>query len=234
MVGYICYQFISYIRSLKIIPPATIFFVWIFIFYTYSGIPISSSYSVSSITVYLVMTWLTISVFSIEGDTEKNLLFVQLRSKTRYIWGKWITSIFFSLFFTIFAIVYPLLLNSFNESITLIHLIISFYSHFILAWFGILIGTFFSITSFVSKKYTWLLASLVIVVSLSYEGLVEDASILKWLLFLLPPVTQVVDYLNNYNVLQIEDNFGLLIVWTISYSLLAGFVLLKLFLRYER
>lgn len=234
MTGFIRYQFISYIRSLKMIPPVTLFFVWIILFYTYSGVPIFSSYSVSSITIYLVATWLTMTVFSIEEEGEKNLLFVQLNSKSHYLWGKWIICLLFSSILTGFAIFYPIILNSFIDSIKPIHLGLTFFSHFLLAGFGVLVGSFFSITSFVAKKYTWLLALLVILLSLSYEGLVEDVSFLKWVLIFLPPVTHVIQYLNGEEIIQIDNEFWFLVTYTIAYSLLGIYVILKLFLKKER
>ena len=88
--GFIRYQFSSYLRSLTFIPPLTLFIGWIFVFYTYSGVPIMSSYAVTCISLYLVMTWVAMSVFALELESEKNLLFVQLPNKRDYLWGKWI------------------------------------------------------------------------------------------------------------------------------------------------
>lgn len=78
------------------------------------------------------------------------------------------------------------MMNSFKGTIRPIHLGLAIYSHFLLAWFGILVGTFFSVTSFATRKYAWLSAMLVIVVSISYEGLVEKISLLKWGLIIFP------------------------------------------------
>ena len=85
----------NYIRSLRMIPPITIFCVWIIVLYIYKGVPILSSYAVTSITVYLIMTWLTMTVFSIEEESEKHILFVHLGNKKLYLWGKWATCFVF-------------------------------------------------------------------------------------------------------------------------------------------
>lgn len=79
--GFMHYQLLNYIRSLKMIPPLTIFCVWIIVLYIYKGVPILSSYAVTSITVYLIMTWLTMTVFSIEEESEKHILYVHLGNK---------------------------------------------------------------------------------------------------------------------------------------------------------
>lgn len=234
MNGFIRYQFISYIRSLKFVPPVTVFCAWIFILYAYSGVPILSSYAVSSIAIYLVMTWLAMSIFSIEEDSEKYILFVQLDSKNRYLLGKWSICLIFALMFMVFAILYPILLNLFKGTLSPIHLGLSIYSHFLLAWFGILIGTFFSITSFATRKYAWLSAMFVIVVSIAYEGLVEKIGMLKWLLILFPPVTHVVKYLNGDDSIHIGKDFWLLATWAFIYLVLGAIVVVQMFLRKER
>lgn len=234
MTGFIRYQFISYIRSLKMIPPITAFCAWIFVLYAYSGVAILSSYAVTSITIYLVMTWLTMSAFSIEEESERYILFVQLDSKNRYLWGKWTICLIFAILFMVLAILYPIMMNSFKGTIRPIHLGLAIYSHFLLAWFGILVGTFFSVTSFATRKYAWLSAMLVIVVSISYEGIVEKISLLKWGLIIFPPVTHVINYSNGDDTIQIGNDFWLLAMWAFVYSVLGGIVVWRMFLRKER
>lgn len=234
MMGFIRYQWISYIRSLKMIPPATAFCIWIFLLYVYSNVPILSSYGVSSMAIYLVMTWLTMNFFSIEEEIEKNMLFVQLKSKVRYIWGKWAICLFFAFIFMAVAIFYPIIINSFRGTVQPIHIGLSIYSHFFLAWFGILVGTFFSVTSFSTKKYTWLSAMLIITVSLSFQGLVEKINALKWVLILFPPVTHVLGYLKEGDAIRIDSSFMQAALWVIAYSILAAILVIRMFLRKER
>lgn len=234
MQGFIRYQFTSYIRSLKIIPPATVFCIWLFLLYAYSNVPILSSYAVSSMAIYLIMTWLTMTVFSMEEEIEKNMLFVQLTSKTRYLYGKWGICFLFAVLFMALAILYPIVLDSFKGPIRSIHIGLSIYSHLILAWFGILIGTVFSITSFSAKKYSWLSALLVLTISLSYEGLVEKISMLKWGLLLFPPVTHVLSLLKDDETIQLDGDFWQLAIWVLFYSIIGAVVVVRMFLRKER
>ena len=114
--GFIRYQFSSYLRSLTFIPPLTSYIAWIFLFYTYSGVPIMSSYAVTCISLYLVMTWVAMNVFALELESEKNLLFVQLPSKRDYLWGKWIVCLVIASVLGFLTIVYPLVINSFKET----------------------------------------------------------------------------------------------------------------------
>lgn len=51
MGGFLRYQYNSYIRSLKVIAPLTIFVGWVIIFYTYGGVPVLSSYAITCIAI---------------------------------------------------------------------------------------------------------------------------------------------------------------------------------------
>lgn len=234
MTGHIRYQFINYIRSFKIIPPLTIFLAWIIILYFYEGVPILNSYAVTSVAIYLIMTWVSISIFSVEEESEKHILFVQSRSKYRYLWGKWVISFIIALALILYAIVYPILMGNFTEPVKLIHLSLSIYSHVFLASFGILVGSFFSVTSFAGKKYSWLLAISVIIISISYEGIVEKFSLLKWILILFPPVANVIKYLKSDDLIHIGTEFSLLVAFVFIYTSI-GFVFVgRMFLNKER
>ncbi len=234
MRGYLKYQFLSYIRSLKLIPPITVFAAWVFILYAYKNVPILSSYEVTSIALYLSMTWVAMGIFSIEEESEKHLLFIQLGSKTRFIRGKWIICIVVAIILGSFAIVYPVAMNDFKGTFKPIHLWLSIYSHFFLALFGLLVGTFFSVTSFASKKYAWLSAVLLLVISLSSEGIVGKMDFLKWPLILFPPVVSVLKFMSGNDSVRIGASFWIQAALVICYTI-GGFIFTeRLFLRKER
>ncbi|TQR16396.1 hypothetical protein [Psychrobacillus soli] len=232
MHGLITYQFKSYIRSFKIIPPAATFLVWIVVLYHYSGVEILSSYAVSSIVLYLVTTWISMNLCSMEEEAEKNMLFVQV-GKIRYLLGKWIISMLIAIVLMLFAISYPILLDSFKEAVQPIHLGLSILIHLLLAIFGILVGSFSSITSFIPKRYTWLSAVLIIAITLSYDGIVEQLSLLKWVFIIFPPVVNVINFFEPDDVKHFGKEFCIISSFALLYSIIAFSVLLKLFLKEE-
>ncbi|MCG7343227.1 ABC transporter permease [Sporosarcina sp. ACRSL] len=228
--GFIRYQISSYIRSLTFIPPLTLFVGWIILFYTYRGVPIMSSYAITCISLYLVMTWVAMSVFSLEGESEKDLLFVQLPSKRDYLWGKWVVCLLSASILAFVAIVYPLVINSFKETAGLLHISVAVFGHLSFAVFGIIVGSFFSNTKVESKKFTWLSSMLVIAISIAGEGIVEKAAILKWVLLLFPPVGQTLLHFTD-EALYIGRNFWLDTAWVVFYSFICSFVITQMFYR---
>ncbi|WP_060205572.1 hypothetical protein [Sporosarcina koreensis] len=228
--GFFRYQFSSYVRSLTFIPPLTLFIGWIILFYTYSGVPIMSSYAVTCISLYLVMTWVAMSVFSLEGESEKNLLFVQLPSKRDYLWGKWVVCLLIASILGIIAIVYPLLINSFRETPQLVHISQAIYGHLFFAVFGIIVGSFFSNIKMESKKFAWLSAMLVIAISIAQEGIIEKAAIFKWILLPFPPVSQILLHFTD-EALFIGKGFWMDAAWVVCYSFFYFLIITRMFYR---
>ena len=232
MHGFLEYQFKSYIRSFKIIPPAATFLIWIVVLYHYSGVEILSSYAVTSIALYLVTTWVSMNLFSMEEEAERNMLFVQI-GKIRFLLGKWIIGMLIAIVFMMLAIFYPILFGSFKEAVQPIHFGLSIFVHLLMAAFGILVGSFSSITSFIPKRYTWLSAVLVIAITLSYDGIVEKLSLIKWLLLLFPPVVNVISFFETDDLIHFGNEFWIISLFALLYSAIAFNVLMKLFLRKE-
>lgn len=231
--GFIRYQFSSYIRSLTFIPPLTIFIGWIILFYSYSGVPIMSSYAVTCISLYLVMTWVAMNVFALEGESEKNLLFVQLPSKKDYLWGKWVVCFLIALILGFIAIVYPLLLKSFKETPQFVHISLAIYGHLFFAAFGIIVGSFFSNSKVESKKFAWLSVMLVIVISIAQEGIIGKAYIFKWLLLPFPPVSQILLHFTD-EALVIDKDFWMDAAWVGCYSFIYFLLITRMFYRKGR
>ncbi|GKV67093.1 MULTISPECIES: hypothetical protein [unclassified Sporosarcina] len=192
-----------------------------------------SSYAVTCISLYLVMTWVTMTVFSLEGETEKNLLIVQLNSKQAYLYGKWIVCFIFALGMGIIVIMYPLLFSIFKDQIQTIQMGVVIYGHLASALFGILVGSFFSFLKLESKRFTWLSAMFVIAVSLAGAGIVEKASIFKWFILLFPPVIHVIKHFTDDVSYSVGNDFWMDAIWVIAYLVLVFILTRRLFLKKE-
>ena len=202
-------------------------------FYTYSGVPIMSSYAVTCISLYLVMTWVAMNIFALELESEKNLLFVQLPSKRDYLWGKWIVCLLIASVLGFVTIVYPLLLNSFKEAAQFVHVSTAIYGHLFFAIFGILVGSFFSNTKVESKRFAWLSAVLVIAISIAEEGIIKKGPIFEWLLLPFPPVAQILLHFTD-DIWQSVKTFGWMRFGSFIYTSIFVLVIARMFDRKGR
>lgn len=234
MTAFVRYQLISFIRSLKFIPPAMVFLTWVFILYAYKNVPILSSYGVSSIALYLTMTWIAMAIFTMEEDSEKHILFTHVGGKQRYYAGKWFAALIIMIPLTLFAIAYPLINGSFNRGMTVGLYAMTFYSHMIFGIFGILVGTLFSATTLALKKYAWLSAVFVLVVSLASKSLIEVVPLLKWGLFIFPPVFEVIEHMGEEDQLIVNRGFWFDTLHVLVYLIIAIIMTRWFFLKKER
>ena len=234
MSAFIRYQITSFIRSMTFIPPAVIFFAWIFILYAYKNVPILSSYGVSSIALYLCMTWITMAIFQLEEESEKHILFTHLNGKVEYIIGKWLAALISMLPLVSFAIIFPLATSSFNGDMTFGLLAMTFYSHISFALFGIIVGTLFSATTLALKKYAWLSAVFVLVVSLASKSLLETFAPLKWILWIVPPIFRVIDNMGDLDLIILEKAIFVDGIIVFIYIVIFSGLAMLLFLKRER
>ncbi|MGN7477983.1 hypothetical protein ACTHOQ_09005 [Solibacillus silvestris] len=234
MSAFIQYQLISFVRSLKFIPPFIAFFVWVFILYAYKNVPILSSYGASSIAMYLIMTWITMSIFTLDEESEKHILISHLKRKVSYLFGKWLTILVVMLPLLLFAIFFPIITESFKGNMSLMLYAYAFYSHLVFMTFGILVGTLFSATKLATKKYAWLSAVLIIVISLSAKSIIEISLFFKWILWVFPPVFKVIGYMEGEDQVLINIPVILDSVFVVIYIIIGTVILISLFMKKER
>ncbi|MBP2242809.1 hypothetical protein J2Z40_003390 [Cytobacillus eiseniae] len=232
MTAFIRYELMSFIRSLKFIPPAVLYLAWIFILYAYKNVPVLSSYGVSSICLYLTMTWIAMVMFSLEVESEKHILFTHLRSKERFLCGKWLTCLIVMVPIMLFAIFFPIITGSFNEGMKGDYYALAFFSHIVFAILGILVGSLFSATFLATRKYAWLSAVFFLVCSLASKALIETLEILKWIVWIFPPVFKIIDHMSNDFIGNMSFWFDNIFVFI--YIIFSTFILIYLFLKKEK
>lgn len=233
MLVFIRYQLISYIRSLKFIPPVFIFLAWIFILYAYKYVPILSSYAISSIALYFMMTWITMSIFTLDEESEKHILFSHLKSKVSYLLGKWLAILVLMVPLLLFVIFYPIIIGSFKGEISVNLYVYAFYSHFVFSAFGMLVGTLFSATQLATKKYAWLSAALIIFISIATKSIIKISSLFQFVLWIFPPVIKVVGYMEGEDQIVLNTQFILDTAFVVIYLIIGAFILVHLFLKKE-
>lgn len=186
----------------------------------------------SSIAMYVTMTWITMSIFTRDEESEKHILMSHIRKKSKYLVGKWLTILVVMIPLLLFAIYFPILLDSFRGEMSFILYPYAFYSHIVFAAFGIVVGTLFSATAFSTKKYAWLSAVFVIVISLASKSIMDISMFFKWILWIFPPAFSVIEYMEDD---QVFINSSLIIdsIFVIVYLIVGVVMLIPLFLKKE-
>lgn len=71
MSSLLRYQFINYLRTYQYVPPFTIFILCLVVNYTFVPNPILDSYSFTSLILFFLMGWFTVTLFHAEDEGQK-------------------------------------------------------------------------------------------------------------------------------------------------------------------
>ena len=144
MNGLIRYFFMTYIRTHRYVPPVTLFIMMLIINYTYIPNPIMDSYSFTSLLLFFIMGWVTITIVHAEDEGQKQITLIHSKNKRNYYFALIINCIVVGFILSIIAVAYPLVINAFTPELHVIHILFGFLAHFSIATLSIALSIFFT------------------------------------------------------------------------------------------
>lgn len=217
MGGLVIYQYKKFITAYQYIAPCMFFLTALIMLYFYSGQPILSSFASSAIILLFIMTWLTTIILNLENIEEQQLLFVQLNGKRKYILGKLVFSCLVSIPFILFAVAYPIVTMRFEQHLSVSNILLGIYIHIALALLGIVFTLLLKVIQGLSQKYRWLVLVLIYLISILKIPLIQNFSILKFILWVFPPVSELLSVYNKDVSQLLNMPFAILNVWFALY-----------------
>ncbi|RIP32773.1 ABC transporter permease [Staphylococcus gallinarum] len=230
---FIKYENSKFIKSYLYIAPVFLFLLSIVGIYIYRNIPILSSFGSSAIILFIIMTWITIINFNHDSTNERHILYCQLHSRIKYLNYKALYLLIFSCPLIVIALVYPSIIGAFDRALSLNLLVIGLIVHCLVSIFGILLGTFITNTLFESKKYTWLLTALIVVIMLTKTMLLESFPLFKWILWVFPPIDYFINLLTSDSLQLTDIHFMSAVLLSIVYSICAYLIIKLLFQKFS-
>lgn len=144
MKGLIHYHFTTYFRTYKYVPPFSVFIMMLVINYTYVPNPILDSYSYTSIMLFFIMGWFTITIFHAEDEGQKQITIMHAKNKKVYYISLILNCTLTALVLSIAAVAYPVVFNAFTPGLHTVHIFMGFLAHFSLAVLSIALSSFFT------------------------------------------------------------------------------------------
>lgn len=229
MKNLIKYSLQDYIRSHKYFPPISTYIILIFVFYTYTPNPIMDSYAVTGLILYVISSWLCVSLLSLDHPVQKQVMILHIKNSTRYYVSKLISVWFISLSLTVYAFLYPIIFNMFNEPVTITIGLVSLVNHIFLATLGICVASLFNRSLMGSPINSTGGLALTLTISVAALGIYEVLpATLKNVVWIIPPAINTQSLLMNWSGERITDLSLFPFVWILVYSLLILLVFLKL------
>ncbi|PER08748.1 ABC transporter permease [Bacillus cereus] len=218
MFALIRYHFLDYTKSYKYIPPIAMYVINLLFVYTYKPNPIVSTYLETALALYLLSAWITVTIFHTEDPIQEQITISHTNNISTLYVGKYITALLICTVLSFISVIYPIILQMFNETMTASLFLVGFLAHISLSILGISIGTLFTRNIIHKASTAWL--------SLTFILLITIASIRfkKEILWFLPPVESFL-MLGQY-----KYNIFTHTLWLTAWSIVYSFILLTLFL----
>lgn len=218
MFALIRYHFLDYTKSYKYIPPIAMYCISLLFVYTYKPIPIVPTYLETALALYLLSAWITITIFHTEDPVQEQITISHTNNISALYVGKYITALLICTVLSFISIIYPIILQMFNEKMTASLFLVGFLAHMSFSILGTSIATLFTRNIIQKASTAWL--------SLTFILLMTIASIRlkKEVLWFLPPVESFLmlgQY--KYNILTHT-------LWLTAWAIVYSFLLLTLFL----
>jgi hypothetical protein len=204
LIGYLLRDFF---RSFRYFVPSIFFLIFVVWMYTVIPTPVMPSYSTTAIILYMFSAWLTMNFLTSEPIVQQQITALQIRSKLRYAWSRIIAVWMITAVFTIFTVIYPIIIGAFDQQALMIQIIIALYGHLLLALLGILSACIFHCVFRTKFIYTFGGLLLCLAVSVAAGGIANRLpEHFAFVIWLLPPAGELMYGLTNYNELSISKS----------------------------
>ncbi|MGE7091981.1 ABC transporter permease [Lysinibacillus sp. NPDC048646] len=221
MKNLLRYQCINYLRTKNYIPPFSIFILFIVVNYTFVPNPILDSYSFTSIMLFFLMGWFTITVFHAEDEGQKVITILHSKGQSAYNRALFTICIAIGFCLSTVSVIYPILIGAFSEQPSVLHLIMGFLSHFSLAVLAIALSAIFTRELVKNRQNTWWGVLSILILSVAIATLKSVILQVKGLIWLFPPLHLALEMMSSDdNLKNISYIFYWQFAWIFIYSLL--------------
>ncbi|WP_155590460.1 ABC transporter permease [Lysinibacillus cavernae] len=188
MTSLLRYQFINYFRTYHYVPPFTIFILCLVVNYTFVPNPILDSYSFTSLLLFFLMGWFTVTLFHAEDEGQKIITTLHTRSPVHYNLGILIICGLIAFSLSCVSIIYPILIDAFFERPKGLHILLGFLSHFSLSLLSIALTALFTRELVKNRQNTWWGVLCILIISVVIATIKNNILQINGLIWLLPPV----------------------------------------------
>ncbi|WP_418301332.1 ABC transporter permease [Lysinibacillus fusiformis] len=224
MSSLLRYQFINYLRTYQYVPPFTIFILCLVVNYTFVPNPILDSYSFTSLILFFLMGWFTVTLFHAEDEGQKKITTLHAKSPKHYNIGVFIICGLIAFSLSCVSVFYPILLDAFFEKPKPLHIGLGILSHFSLSILAIALTALFTREIVKNRQNTWWGVISILIIAVVIATLKNN--IHAGFLWLLPPVHFSLEMMSVGDQIEVIPN---LFYWHYAWIIIYAFLIIALF-----
>lgn len=202
------YQYKQYVLSAKYIVPLIALFAVFQIMYSVMPIVIVSNYAFMSLILFIIMVGVGMTCQTIEPEVSEQIIILRMQSERRYYIGQVLFFALLSGMVTLLSLCYPLIdhfLNGkmlFTRNIQPLDIIGGFLLMFACSFVGCMVGEIFSPRVLRKRETGMILTIICASISVVRIGIVAEVPILKYILWIVPPISDLVGWFTKDEYFQ--------------------------------
>lgn len=204
MIALLSYIHTCFIRSYRFGPPSLVFIAGIIFVYSVKPNPVMESYAFSVSFLFVISSAISYVIMELESNHQEAITMTHTRSIVVLYVAKLLYSWLFTVPFALLAVVYPAALQLFDRNPTVEEIVLVLLYHLTAAWLAITVTCWFSSKFIRSRLTSFLLLSLLIVLTFSARPIIDLLpGPLKAAGYLLPPLERSLYVLFHYEATEL-------------------------------
>ena len=205
---FVKYQYKQYVLSAKYIVPLIGLFVVFQIMYSVMPIEIVSNFTLMSLILFIIMVGVGMTCQAIEPEVSEQIIILRIQSERKYYIGQVLFFAVLSATVTLLSLGYPVIdhfLNGkmlFTRNIQRSDIIGGVLLMFVCSFVGCMVGEIFSPRVIRKRETGMILTIICALISVVRIGIVAEAPILKYILWIVPPVSDMVGWFTRDEYFQ--------------------------------
>lgn len=209
MNEFVRYQYKQYILSAKWIIPLIVLFAVFGVMYSIMPIDVVGNFAIMSLVLFIIMVGVGMTCQGIEPEVSEQIIILRMQSERKYYIGKVLFLGTLSGIVTVLSLCYPILVHYWNNKMLFtrnIHvsdIIGGLLLMFACSFLGCMLGEIFSPRIIRERKIRITLTIACALVAVVRIGIVAEVPISKYILWIVPPVSDVMGWFMKEEYFQI-------------------------------
>lgn len=223
IASVLAYKRRVYLRTNQYVMPFTLLLVFLGALYAVKPTDVVDSFTLSLIVLYFLSAWIGFSYQEMEDPIAEQVLLVKIGRPTAYYVADTLFMLLIGAAAALLAVGFPLVVNAVNgftlylTPLTLSDVLYAYGLHLSAAFMGASVGALFHPRILSERKLALLLVCCVMVVGFVQIGIHDLLPLTRWVTWLFPPISRVIDSLSDMQGFQGPT----VLLWTLV-SLLYG------------
>lgn len=208
IIEFIRYQYRQYILSAKYVVPLIALFAVFGVMYSITPIAVVSNFAIMSLVLSMVMAGIGMTCQETEPEVSEQIVILRMQSERKYYIGQVLFAMLLSGIVTGLSLCYPVIFHYlhkgmlFTRNIQMSDIIGGFLLMYACSFVGCMVGGIFSPRILRERKMAAALTIICTLVSVVKIGLMDEFPIAKYILWLIPPVSDMVRWFMKEDYFQ--------------------------------